>query len=267
MEQAKNTLSSAANSKYASLSASLDTAYDRLYRDGIEINLLEWSGEGNTSKESELTTKREAWTKSVNAASSLTNSLMGTIGQSFTVKRLDSGIVLDRTLQTIYENKRTQWSNVARFGAESETLNTSIAANMQSIQNVLDIANKQTAKDLKLPAFALDQANDRILKDRDQIMNAIENGDRSRAQAMFNQGLSRGSEGATLRIWELVPDLNSVNWNRLSAEDAMNFKIDYTIEYVNSQFAAKEIKDLQASLSKMNIYEGSIQESMTNRPM
>ena len=121
MQQARKTLTSAANNKYSSLTASLDTAYDQLYR-GIEISLLEWSGEGNTSKESELKTKREAWTNSVNVANSLTNSLMGAKGQSFAVKRLDAGTELDRTLRTIYENKKDEWANVARYGTEIERL-------------------------------------------------------------------------------------------------------------------------------------------------
>ena len=54
--------------------------------------------------------------------------------------------------------------------------------------------------------------------------------------------------------------MNTVNWNRnkQSELEAMNFKIDYTIEYVNKEFTAKEIKDLQTSLAKMKIYEGPI---------
>ena len=43
-----------------------------------------------------------------------------------------------------------------------------------------------------------------------------------------------------------------------SEEEAMKFKIDYTIEYVNKEFTAKEIKSLQTNLAKMKIYEGPI---------
>ena len=84
---------------------------------------------------------------------------------------------------------------MAQYGTEIGPLNTGIANNMRAVQNVLDVVNTQIAKDLKLPAFSLDQANERILKDRDGIMKAIESGDREQAQALFNQGLSRGSEG------------------------------------------------------------------------
>ncbi|OBZ13599.1 hypothetical protein [Bacillus sp. FJAT-26390] len=258
MEQARSTLSNAANSKYASLSASLDTAYDRLYREGLEISLMEWSNKGNASKDSEVSNKREALTRSLNYASSLTNNMMGAIGQSFSVNRLDAGTTLDRTLNTVYQNKVAQWQNIARYGTEIEPLNTSIASNMRSIQSVLDTVNIQIGKDLTLPAFALDQANDRLLKDRNGILKAIESGDRDQANALFNQGLSRGSEGASLKIWELVPNLSTVNWNRQSELEAMNFKIDYTIEYVNKQFTEKEISTLQSNLAKMKIYEGPI---------
>ncbi|WP_253944730.1 hypothetical protein [Paenibacillus sp. NEAU-GSW1] len=258
IEQAEKALQSAAANKYSTLGASLDTAFDRLYRDGIELNLLEWTGKGHSAQEQELAGKREAWKSRLNQADSLTRAHMTSLNISFEIPRLADGTKLNQTLEQLYIAKAGQWHNKARGLADTAAYAEAEEKARASIGSVLHQVNSKIPSDLKLPTFAMDAANRKVLEDRDGILEAIQSGNRAKAQAYWGYGMSRQSEGATLKIYELVPDLNQVQWLNRSEAENLNMAMEFAIQQANDNFTSKEISALQKALKDMKIYEGAV---------
>ncbi|MDQ6423115.1 hypothetical protein RB620_27160 [Paenibacillus sp. LHD-117] len=253
LDQAYKNIGTAAADRNSTLTANLDTEFNKIFRNAIEYKIRSWTERGNTDQQDEV----YALGKNVNALVTKANNLgLSDSVKGFSFGAGESGTTkLDQQLSTLYDYKKTIWDMDAGVIAPND--NTRLPTNpKQTIENLLTAANKYIARDLTLPEFAMDAANEKVLQARNKVLEAVVEGVRTKADYYMNEGRKNVAQGATLEIDKLVGDLDKL-MNR-SAAESMNAAINQRINQVNVTIADTDMAALQKSLAKMNIYEGPI---------
>ncbi|EFM11307.1 hypothetical protein PaecuDRAFT_1753 [Paenibacillus curdlanolyticus YK9] len=120
--------------------------------------------------------------------------------------------------------------------------------------NQLDKYTKATLGEHVLPKFNIDVQNELVVNAKTNVWLAIEDANREAAAYYFNQRLKPLSDGATLNIRQMVPNLDTINW----AAKAWAKEQKYRVEQYNKEVDAADIKRMQEALKKLDLYDGPI---------
>nr|WP_144266491.1 hypothetical protein [Paenibacillus curdlanolyticus] len=120
--------------------------------------------------------------------------------------------------------------------------------------NQLDKYTKATQGEHVLPKFNIDVQNELVVNAKTNVWLAIEDANREAAAYYFNQGLKPLSDGATLNIRQMVPNLDTINW----AAKAWAKEQKLRVEQYNKEVDAADIKRMQEALKKLDLYDGPI---------
>jgi hypothetical protein len=165
---------------------------------------------------------------------------------------------LKQLAQDIYTNKARIWS--WQIKSESPQLMNSLTEatkqQLNRLTNFYKTIDNLTNKSLDehiIPKFTIDVQNLKVVKARDQVWSAIEEGDKSKAEYFFAQGKMPLYNGATLDVQRMVPDLSAINWSMKSWLNEQERLVD---KY-NREVSSADIRSMQLELKRLGIYDGA----------
>jgi hypothetical protein len=156
MQSASATLNSADMKKYSTLSSGFDTKLDEINADRIRLVVNDKVYRGSSAAESILKTEYGQLDRDIEKAKKA--------GMGSYVLTASDLSVLDRTMETLYGQKKSLWDMKASGSQPAAQLEASVNTQTAKISALYSKLNERKGGDrFTLPAFSMDTANQQVL--------------------------------------------------------------------------------------------------------
>ncbi|EFM08378.1 hypothetical protein PaecuDRAFT_4821, partial [Paenibacillus curdlanolyticus YK9] len=248
MKLAADKLKGMSKNEFATLSTEFNTKLDQLNDEIIRISVASVVYKGNQDQEAAIDARKDAILDDIQRARA---------AKLTTLNVNDNPLM--QLAEKIYDNKKEIWS--WQINPDIDTVQRVVREATQSqlnqlteAYNQLDKYTKATQGEHVLPKFNIDVQNELVVNAKTNVWLAIEDANREAAAYYFNQGLKPLSDGATLNIRQMVPNLDTINW----AAKAWAKEQKLRVEQYNKEVDAADIKRMQEALKKLDLYDGPI---------
>ncbi|WP_224754067.1 deaminase domain-containing protein [Paenibacillus terricola] len=247
MQTASATLNSADMKKYSTLSLGFDTKLDEINADRIRLAVNDKVYRGNSAAESILETEYDQLDRDIEKAKKA--------GMGSYVLTTSDLSALDRTMETLYGQKKSLWDIKASGSQPAAQLEASVNTQTANISALYSKLNERKGGDrFTLPAFSMDTANQQVLNLRQQLRTAVYEADADKASSLYDRALGLLDQGATLDIDKLELNFANTDWGQIRIDKMFRD----TINHLNSVTSKEDITAMQKDMKKLGFYTGEV---------